>query len=285
MIKNITVCGSGTMGRGIAQVSAQFGYNVRLFDLKQEQLVSAMNAIQSNLDKGVARGKTTVEEQKRCLANLQVYTNLKEACTDCDLFIEAVPEQLALKHQILCEVEGYVSKECILGTNTSSLSIADVAKPLAHPQRLLGTHFFNPVHIMKLLELVYHEGTAKSVIEDVQEYGATIQKECILVRNAPGFATSRLGVALGMEAIRMLEEGVASAEDIDKAMVLGYRHPIGPLKLTDLVGLDVRMHIGTYLSQALNNDAFSPPELMRQMVEEGKLGKKTGAGFYDYNKS
>ena len=145
------------------------------------------------------------------------------------------------------------------------------------------THFFNPVHIMKLLELVYHEGTAQSVIESIQEYGATIQKECILVRNAPGFATSRLGVALGMEAIRMLEEGVASAEDIDKAMVLGYRHPIGPLKLTDLVGLDVRMHIGTYLSQALNNDAFSSSRTHETNGRRRKTRKKTGVGFYDYN--
>ena len=285
MIKIITVCGAGTMGRGIAHVSAQFGYTVRLFDLQQEQLDSAMNAIHQNLDKGVARGKTSTEEKERCLGNLSIHTNLKEACMDCDMFIEAVPEKLALKHRIFSEVEEYVSEDCILGTNTSSLSIADVAHPLNHPQRLLGTHFFNPVHIMKLLELVYHEGTSQVVIDAAKQYGSTIQKECILVRNAPGFATSRLGVALGMEAIRMLEEGVASAADIDKAMVLGYRHPIGPLKLTDLVGLDVRMHIGTYLSKALNNDAFSPPELMKKMVEEGKLGKKTGIGFYDYNRS
>lgn len=285
MIKNITVCGAGTMGRGIAHVSAQCGYTVRLFDLKQDQLDSAINAIHKTLDKGIARGKTTSEEKERCLGNLSIHTNLEQACSDCDLFIEAVPEKLDLKHRILCEVEGYVSQDCILGTNTSSLSIADVAQPLHHPQRLLGTHFFNPVHIMKLLELVYHEGTSQAVIDATKQYGASIKKECILVRNAPGFATSRLGVALGMEAIRMLEEGVASAEDIDKAMVLGYRHPIGPLKLTDLVGLDVRMHIGTYLSKALNNDAFSPPELMKKMVKEGKLGKKSGAGFYNYDAS
>ena len=283
MIKNITVCGSGTMGRGIAQVSAQFGYNVRLFDLKQEQLVSAMNAIQNNLEKGVARGKTTVEEQERCLANLRVYTSLEEACTDCDLFIEAIPEQLALKHKILCEVEGYVSKECILGTNTSSLSIADVAQPLSHPERLLGTHFFNPVHIMKLLEIVYHKDTGEDVIAICTDFAAKIKKESILVKNVPGFATSRLGVALGMEAIRMLQDGVASAEDIDKAMVLGYKHPIGPLKLTDMIGLDVRLAIGEYLAKELNNTAFEPPALLRQKVAEGKVGKKSGEGFYNWD--
>ena len=282
MIKNITVCGAGTMGRGIAQVSAQYGYRVRLFDVSQEQLETALQTIQKNLDKGVARGKTSPEHRDICLENLSTSNDLKEACHECDLFIEAVPERLELKHRIFREVEGYVHDSCILGTNTSSLSIAEVAKVLQHPQRLIGTHFFNPVHIMKLLELVYHTGTSQEVIDAVQEYGANIQKESILVRNAPGFATSRLGVALGMEAIRMLEEGVASAEDIDTAMVLGYRHPIGPLKLTDLVGLDVRMDIGTYLSQALENPAFSPPELMKKLVKEGKLGKKTGEGFYKY---
>jgi len=282
MIKTITVCGAGTMGRGIAQVSAQFGYTVRLFDVSAEQLEAAMKNIHANLDKGVARGKTSEEERTRCLSNLSTSTSLQEACDSCDLFIEAVPEKLELKHRILLEVEGYVSNACILGTNTSSLSIADVAAPLQHPERLIGVHFFNPVHIMKLLEIVYHHGNHQAVISAIQDFGASIKKECILVRNAPGFATSRLGVALGMEAIRMLEEGVASAEDIDKAMVLGYRHPIGPLKLTDLVGLDVRMHIGTYLSEALNNPAFSPPELMKKLVREGKLGKKSGEGFYQY---
>jgi 3-hydroxybutyryl-CoA dehydrogenase len=282
MINNVTICGAGTMGRGIAQVAAQYGYSVRLFDLSQDQLDAAMKAITGNLAKGVARGKTSEAERAQCLQNLGTHTDLKEACFDCDLFIEAVPEQLSLKHRIFCEVEEYVSAVCILGTNTSSLSISDVAKPLTHPNRVIGTHFFNPVHIMKLLELVFHEGTEQRVIEAVQEFGVRIKKECILVRNAPGFATSRLGVALGMEAIRMFEEGVASAADIDKAMVLGYRHPIGPLKLTDLVGLDVRMDIGNYLSKALSNPAFNPPELMKKMVQEGHLGKKSGKGFYDY---
>ena len=284
MIKHVTICGSGTMGRGIAQVSAQYGYHTHLYDVSQEQLDNAYQSIHKNLSIGVDKGKTTIEEKEQCLSHLTLHTSLEEACVDCDLFIEAIPEQLPLKHALFTEVETYVSQACILGTNTSSLSIAEVAKPLSHPQRLIGTHFFNPVHIMKLLEIVYHEGTSQEVISAVQGFGSSIQKECILVRNAPGFATSRLGVALGMEAIRMLEEGVASAEDIDKAMVLGYRHPIGPLKLTDLVGLDVRMAIGSYLSEALHNDAFSPPELMKKMVSEGKLGAKSGIGFYEYNK-
>ena len=171
----------------------------------------------------------------------------------------------------------------MFGTNTSSLSVASIAKALRCPERLIGLHFFNPVHIMKLLEVISHPKTADAVVDRVRSFGAEIAKECIYVKDFPGFATSRLGVCLGMEAIRMLEQGVASAADIDTAMVLGYRHPVGPLKLTDMVGLDVRMHIGEYLSRELNNPAFEPPSLMRDMVASGALGKKSGRGFYDWD--
>jgi 3-hydroxybutyryl-CoA dehydrogenase len=172
----------------------------------------------------------------------------------------------------------------VLATNTSSLSVAAIATAAPDPSRVIGTHFFNPVHIMKLLELVVHEGTSPQVLADVKAWGASIGKECIVVRDFPGFATSRLGVCIGMEAIRMVEQGVASAEDIDKAMVLGYGFPVGPLRLSDMVGLDVRLAIGEYLAGALGNAAFEPPALMRRMVAEGKLGQKAGEGFYRWEK-
>ncbi len=200
-----------------------------------------------------------------------------------DLVVEAIPEKLELKRQVFAQVEAAAPVHAILASNTSSLSIAKIAAGLQRPERVLGLHFFNPVHIMKLLEIVVHEGTDEGVLTTCRAYGEAIGKECITVQDFPGFATSRLGVCLGMEAIRMVEQGVASPEDIDSALVLGYRHPIGPLKLTDLVGLDVRMHIGQYLARELGNPAFEPPALMRTMVEEGKLGKKSGQGFYSWD--
>ena len=282
MIKKLTICGAGTMGHGIAQVSAQNGYTVALYDLSDEQLLHAKNKVTANLDKGIARGKLSPETKARCLANLSFHTDLEEACQACDLFIEAVPENLALKHRIFKRADACTGEHTILGSNTSSISIAKIAQVVKDPTKVIGTHFFNPVHIMKLLEIVVHPGTASPVLAAVQQYALQIQKESILVKDSPGFATSRLGVALGMEAIRMFEEGVASAADIDKAMVLGYKHPIGPLKLTDLVGLDIRLAIGEYLYTELGNPAFDPPAIMREMVKEGKLGKKTGQGFYSW---
>jgi 3-hydroxybutyryl-CoA dehydrogenase len=210
-------------------------------------------------------------------------TDLETAVDGANLVVEAVPEVLALKQKIFSDVEAMVDEDTVLGTNTSSLSVASIASVLARPQQVVGLHFFNPVHIMKLLEVISHEGTDPAVMQRIRAFGAEIGKESIYVKDFPGFATSRLGVCLGMEAIRMFEQGVASAADIDAAMVLGYRHPVGPLKLTDMVGLDVRMHIGEYLAKELGNPAFEPPQLMREMVQQGKLGKKSGAGFYDWD--
>ena len=216
------------------------------------------------------------------MRNLRGSTSLGDAAAGCDLVIEAVPEKLALKQQLFRELARFTEPTTVFGTNTSSISIARIAEAAADPARVVGLHFFNPVHIMKLLEVVHHPGTDDGVIDAVRAYGAAIGKTCVFVKDMPGFATSRLGVALGMEAIRMVEDGVASAEDIDTAMVLGYRHPIGPLKLTDLVGLDVRLHIGEYLARELDNPAFNPPQLMRDMVADGRLGKKSGQGFYQW---
>ena len=277
----IGVIGAGTMGHGIAQVAAMAGCEVVLADADAAQLAKAVAVVRANLDKGVEKGKVSAEVRDRALALLGT-GDLRAAATGADVVIEAVPERLELKQQLLAQVAAAAPAGAVLGTNTSSLSIAAIASAVPDPGRVIGTHFFNPVHLMELLEVVVADGTRPEVLASAQALGARLGKQVIVVRDRPGFATSRLGVALGMEAIRMVEEGVASPADIDKAMVLGYRHPIGPLALTDLVGLDVRLNIGEYLARALGNPAFEPPALMRRMVTEGRLGKKAGRGFYDY---
>ena len=279
-MKRVGVVGAGTMGHGIAQVSAMAGYEVVLTDADPDGLAHGIKHIATNLNKGIDRGKVTQQQRDNALERLHA-GQLGDVAA-CDLIIEAVPESHELKVKIFSEIAQTASPNAIFATNTSSLSVGAIAAKLPNPQRVIGTHFFNPVHIMALLEVIVPETTSADVLGAIQVYGDAIGKDVIVVKDAPGFATSRLGVCLGMEAIRMVEQGVASPEDIDKAMVLGYRHPIGPLRLSDLVGLDVRMHIGDYLSRALNNPAFEPPALMRQMVEDGKLGKKSGQGFYHW---
>lgn len=279
-LENVSIFGAGTMGHGIAQVCATAGMTVTLYDIDQARVDAGLGRIRKNLAKAIELGKATEAQRDATLANLSGTTSLAAAAAEADILIEAVPEKLSIKHALFSELDKHAQPGTIFATNTSSISIAKISECVSDPSRVIGTHFFNPVFIMKLLEIIHHPGTGNDVIGAVQALGARIGKECILVRDVPGFATSRLGVALGMEAIRMLESGVASAADIDKAMVLGYRHPVGPLKLTDMVGLDVRMHIGEYLAEVLNNPAFKPPELMKRLVREGKLGKKSGEGFY-----
>ena len=279
-MEKIAILGAGTMGHGIAHVSALAGYEVGLFDIAEAAVDAGISKIGANMQKGVDRNKLDADAMAAALPRISGGTDLAAICDGADLVIEAVPEKLELKQKLFLEAQKHT--DGILATNTSSLSIARIAEPLDEPGRVLGLHFFNPVHIMKLLEIIVHEGTRDDVLQACLAYGERIGKSCITVRDFPGFATSRLGVCLGMEAIRMVEQGVASPEDIDTAMVLGYRHPIGPLKLTDLVGLDVRMHIGEYLAKALDNPAFEPPALMRQRVAYGKLGKKAGQGFYSW---
>lgn len=279
---HVSVFGAGTMGHGIAQVSAQAGYSVTLYDLTEDAVSAGLARIGKNLAKGIAKGKVTEDERAATLARITTTTSVEAAAEAADLLVEAVPEKLALKQQLFSRCGAVAPAHAIYGTNTSSLSIARIAEGAPDPSRVVGLHFFNPVFIMKLLEIVHGAETADDVKQAALAYGQSIGKECIQVRDLPGFATSRLGVCLGMEAIRMVQDGVASAEDIDKAMVLGYRHPIGPLKLTDLVGLDVRLHIGEYLAKELGNAAFEPPRLMREMVEAGALGQKSGKGFYEW---
>ncbi len=280
-LSTIAVIGAGTMGHGIAHVCAAAGYQTRLFDVRRALVDDGLAKISANLDAGVAKGKVTAEQRAAALANLRGEAELALAVDGADLVIEAVPEKLELKQTLLREVAGLAGASAILATNTSSLSVSDIAAAVPGPERVVGTHFFNPVHLMKLLEIVVGKATAPETVAAIQAFGARVGKDCIVVRDSPGFATSRLGLVIGLEAIRMVEEGVASPEDIDKAMCLGYGFPMGPLKLTDLVGLDVRLNIAEYLSAHLQDGAhFRPPALLRQMVADGKLGKESGPGFY-----
>jgi len=276
----VAVLGAGTMGAGIAQVCAQAGSKVLLQDLTDDFVQKGLARIRDFLQKGVDKGKTTPEQRDTVLARIAVTTDRAAACRGADLVVEAVPEKLELKNGLFREVAAVASPGCVLASNTSSLSLAKVFAGVAGPERCIGMHFFNPVPLMALLELVRTDATSQATIDAVTAYSKQLGKEPILVKDSPGFASSRLGVCLGLEAIRMFESGVASAEDIDKAMVLGYGHPMGPLKLTDLVGLDVRLAIADYLRKELDHPGFEAPKLMRQMVADGKLGKKTGQGFY-----
>ena len=280
-IQTIAVLGAGTMGHGIAQVAAMNGFQVVMRDLKEDFLAAAMEKISKNLDKGVARGKVSEEDRTRALAALRTTTDVADACKSAQMVIEAVPESMDIKREIFAAVVAAAPEGAILASNTSSLSIADIAKSIPQPERVLGMHFFNPVHIMKLVELVKHEGTSEQALEIGRAFSERIGKTAITVKDTPGFASSRLGLVIGLEAMRMFEQGVASAQDIDTAMKLGYGHPMGPLELTDLVGLDVRLSIADYLSGTVSEN-FQPPQVLRDLVAEGKLGKKSGQGFYQW---
>ncbi len=271
------------MGAGIAQVCAQAGLHTNLYDAFPEGLERGMNTIDSFWDKGIARGKTTPEQKEEWSANLHAISDLRLAVKDVDLVIEAVPEIMEIKARIFHVLSIETKEDCILATNTSSLSISDIAQASDRPDKVIGMHFFNPVPIMKLLEIVRHDLCSEATIAAAQSIGSAMGKETILVNDVPGFATSRLGVVLGNEAIRMLADGVASASDIDTAMRLGYRHPMGPLALTDLVGLDVRRDILLNLKKSFNDDAYTPHPLLEKLIAEGRLGKKSGKGIYDWS--
>ena len=270
------------MGHGIAQVAAAAGYKVLLRDVDRDSLARGIQAIERNLAKGIQLAKLTEDDRDSTLQHIRGTTHLEEIA-NADLIIEAAPERLELKQELLREVEAHSHKAFVFASNTSSLSITEIAKASERPQNIIGMHFFNPVHIMRLVEIVVGKATSDDTVEIVRDVSHRLRKEPILVRDVPGFASSRLGVALGLEAMRMLEQGVASAKDIDTAMELGYNHPMGPLKLTDHVGLDVRLNIAEYLYRELGSETFRPPEVLRRLVKEGKLGKKTGEGFYIWN--
>jgi 3-hydroxybutyryl-CoA dehydrogenase len=283
-IKRITVIGAGTMGHGIAHVASAVGYHVVLHDVSAERVEKGLEAIRASLARGMAKGKVSPEQREATLSGIRTSTDLSAAVGEADLIVEAVPESLDLKRSVLREVDEAAPGGAVLATNTSSLSVARIAEATGRPEQVVGMHFFNPVQLMPLLEVVRSAATSEAAVRTAREVGARLGKETIVVRDSPGFATSRLGLVLGLEAIRMLEQEVASAEDIDKAMTLGYRHPMGPLRLTDLVGLDVRLAIARYLHGELGSEAFRPPELLERMVAEGKLGRKSGVGFYRWNR-
>jgi len=281
-IQTAAVLGAGTMGHGIAQVLAMAGITTRLFDIASDVVEAGIGKVGANLDKGVARGKVSEEDAAAAKARLSGGTDLEAVISGVDLVVEAVPERMELKQSLFRQLGDALGPEVLLATNTSSLPITAIASAAKHPERVTGMHFFNPVHIMKLVEVVRTGISSDEAVETSMELARRMGKEPILVKDSPGFASSRLGLVIGLEAIRMLESGVASAEDIDKAMTLGYGFPMGPLKLTDLVGLDVRLSIAEYLAGEVG-EHFTPPALLREMVERGELGKKSGKGFYDWN--
>lgn len=278
---NVTVLGSGTMGHGIALLTAREGHPTFLYDLDMHVVEKGMARIRAGLDEGVAKGKTTKAAREAALERLTVGDDLAEAVGQADVVIEAIPEDLELKRATFKTVEASAPANALLASNTSSLSIGAIAEGLGDPARFVGMHFFNPPYILELVEVVRGPATAEAAVEATVAFAQDLGRTPIVVNDAPGFASSRLGLALGLEAIRMVEEGVAEPEAIDTAMELGYKHPMGPLKLTDLVGLDVRLDIAEYLSGELG-PRFEPPALLREMVAQGKLGKKSGEGFYRY---
>jgi 3-hydroxybutyryl-CoA dehydrogenase len=280
-IETIAVIGAGTMGHGIAQVAGAAGFKVLLNDLNRDALSRGVSAIEKNLAKGIQLGKLTEADSDRTLQQIHGTTNLEE-CAHADLIVEAVPERLDLKQDMLRQLEVASDQPFVFASNTSSLSITEIARSSRRPENVIGMHFFNPVHIMRLVEIVVGARTSEDTVQTAVEVSKRLRKEPIVVKDVPGFASSRLGLALGLEAMRMLEQGVASARDIDTAMELGYNHPMGPLKLTDVVGLDVRLNIAEYLHRELGSETFRPPEVLRRLVSEGKLGKKTGQGFYNW---
>ena len=281
-IRTITVIGAGTMGHGIAQVAAVMGARVQLFDALAGAAAAAVTRIARNLDKGVELGKVTAADRDAALARIKPFDSLTPACEGADCVIEAVPEVLALKREIFGVVDRAAPEHALLASNTSSLPVAEIAASVRNPSRLVGMHFFNPVHVMKLVEVVRHTASDPAMVAAAVGLVERMGKTPITVADSPGFASSRLGLVIGLEAMRMVEQHVASPADIDTAMKLGYGHPMGPLELTDLVGLDVRLGIADYLATAIG-PAFEPPAILRDKVAAGKLGKKTGEGFYKWS--
>ena len=276
---HVAVLGAGTMGHGIAQVSAMAGHDVSLRDVDETIVADGVDAIDENLQGGVQRDKVTPAEREDALDRIEGTTDLAAAASDADLVVEAVPEDVELKQNVLGEAANVAPDDAVLASNTSSLPVTEIAAALDEPGRFVGLHFFNPVHIMALVEVVVAEQTSDETLAFATEFVEGIEKTPIEVADSPGFASSRLGVSLGVEAMRMLQEDVASPRDVDQAMELGYNHPMGPVELGDVVGLDVRLDILEHLREELG-ERFRPPQILKRKVRAGKLGEKTGEGFY-----
>lgn len=281
-IRTITVLGGGTMGQGIAHVAALGGYTTHLYDLDTAALERARGTIWRNLEKGVERGKLSAGEADSARSRLRFWTSLESAVAAADLVVEAVPEDMALKIRLFAEVARHAPVSAIFASNTSGLSITEMAGAGDRPARFAGMHFFNPVHVMKLVELVRGLETAEETLDEIALVATRMGKETVRVRESPGFVTSRINALIGNEAFRMLETGVGSPEDVDKALKLGLNHPMGPFEMVDLVGLDVRLAVLEHLYATLG-ETYRPSNLLRQHVKAGRLGKKVGKGVYEYD--
>ncbi|MDX1630600.1 MAG: 3-hydroxyacyl-CoA dehydrogenase NAD-binding domain-containing protein [Thermoanaerobaculia bacterium] len=281
-IETVAVLGAGTMGRGIAHVAALGGFRTRLYDVAGDARTEALETIRRNLEGGVERGKVEADEAEDALGRITLHGDLEEAVGNADLVIEAVPENMKLKIETFQDVDYHAPQETIFASNTSSLSITEMAAGSGRPGRFAGMHFFNPVHIMKLVELVRGLETREDTVATLAEVATRMGKEVVVINESPGFVTSRINALIGVEAFRMLEAGVASAEDIDKALKLGLNHPMGPFEMIDLVGLDVRLSILEYLHRTLG-ETYRPPNLLVQYVRAGRLGRKVGKGVYTYD--
>ena len=283
-VKTIAVIGAGTMGRGIAYVAALGGYRTILEDVSPAAREQGLDYIRQNLDEGIARGKVAPEQKKGAFARLSTAPSVEDACREADLVIEAVPEDMELKIEIFTILDKFGKPGAIFASNTSSLSVTEMAAVTFRPESCVGMHFFNPVPKMKLLELVRALETSEATLSACTEVGRRMGKEVVVVRESPGFITSRINAMIGNEAFYMLEKGIATAEDIDKALKLGLNHPMGPFELVDLVGLDVRLSILEYLHKTLG-EKYRPCPLLAQYVKAGRLGRKAGRGVYDYRDS
>ena len=281
-IKNVCVIGAGAMGSGIAQLAATHGYNVNLTDISEEILKKAKASIDKNLDRFfVAKNKLSNEEAKKILSRIQLTTNRDEAIKDVQIVIEAVFEEMALKQQLLSDLDEKCNKDVLLASNTSSLSITDMALKAKNQERIVGIHFFNPAPVMKLIELIKGKNTSNEMLERAKKFSESLNKTVVTVKDSPGFITTRLIYVLCNEAINMKQEGIASTEDIDTAVKLAFNFPMGPLELSDLVGSDIYLHIGEYLTEKLGQN-YQPSQLLNKMVKDNHIGRKTKKGFYNY---
>ena len=280
-IQRITVLGAGTMGHGIAHASAASGYETRLFDVANDVLDKARSAIEAIVRKSVELGKLQTTDADGLLRRISITSDLGQALEDSDFVIEAVPERIDLKLTLFGEIERLAPERAVIASNTSALSITEMAASLKNPSRVAGMHFFNPVHKMKLIEIVQALESGAATLNVIEQVSRQMGKETVLVRESPGFITTRVNASLGNEAFYMLMEGVASARDIDKALKLGLNHPMGPFELVDLVGLDTRLSILEYLQRSLG-EKYRPCPLLVQYVRAGRLGRKVGRGVYDY---
>ncbi len=280
-ITKVTVLGAGTMGHGIAHAAIAGGYLTRMYDVSEAAVGTGRGAIEQIVRRGVDLGKVPAADAEATLARLSATTSLGAALQDADLVIEAAPERIDLKLALFAQIEALAPASAIIGSNTSALSITELAGSLRDPSRVAGMHFFNPVHKMKLIEIIRALESAPATLEAIDEVARRMGKETVLVRESPGFITTRVNAGIGNEAFYMLMEGVASARDIDKALKLGLNHPMGPFELVDLVGLDTRLSILEYLHRSLG-EKYRPCPLLAQYVKAGRLGRKVGRGVYEY---